>query len=479
MMNFLIKKFSPIILTISSILLIYIFYKSEIVLDGNNRNYYKTYYLISLILIFFSIITFFINQKIKEYLIISGISILITLYLFEGYLIYEDQLSRQKLLKTLPFYDQTLKDQLSREQLYENQTGKKWDTRTKYEFYKDLKKVNNEVVMAVIPKNNFDKYLNRPTIPLSGISDSETIHCNENGYYSIYQSDRYGFNNPNEEWDKKEIEYLLVGDSWTKGDCVNRPNDIGSVLRTLSNKSVLNLGHSGNGPLLEYATLREYFNTNVKKVLWIYSGTDLLNFERELKYKTLTNYLNDLTFTQNLKNRQNEINDLLIKKIDELIKYKYLRHKFKLIEFIKIFNTRNLISKILSPVEKYTTEAETVQLWESKPVSQLLSEFKKILKFTKELTDKNNSKLYFIRIPAYTTFNKKYEFIHPNHEPEEIKESVNEILNELGIPLIDIRKEVFKKEKNPLKLFPFELNGHYTVEGYKKIAETIYKFTKD
>ena len=58
------------------------------------------------------------------------------------------------------------------------------------------------------------------------LSNSETIHCNENGYYSIYQSDRYGFNNPDNEWDKKEIEYLLVGDSFTHGDCVNRPNDI-------------------------------------------------------------------------------------------------------------------------------------------------------------------------------------------------------------------------------------------------------------
>jgi hypothetical protein len=67
------------------------------------------------------------------------------------------------------------------------------------------------------------------------------------------------------EWDKKEIEYLLVGDSFTHGACVNRPNDISSVLRNLSNKSVLNLGMSGNGPLIEYATLREYLDTNVKK----------------------------------------------------------------------------------------------------------------------------------------------------------------------------------------------------------------------
>ena len=75
-------------------------------------------------------------------------------------------------------------------------------------------------------------------------NNKKTIYCNENGYYSIYQSDRYGFNNPDEEWDNKETEYLIVGDSFTDGACVNRPNDIASVLRILSNKSVLNLGYS-------------------------------------------------------------------------------------------------------------------------------------------------------------------------------------------------------------------------------------------
>ena len=77
-MKLLIKKFSSIILTISFLLLIYTFYKSEIIWNGDNRNYYKTYYLISSILICFSIITFFLNEKIKEYLIISGISLVLS-----------------------------------------------------------------------------------------------------------------------------------------------------------------------------------------------------------------------------------------------------------------------------------------------------------------------------------------------------------------------------------------------------------------
>ena len=56
---------------------------------------------------------------------------------------------------------------------------------------------------------------------------------------------------------------------------------------------------------------------------------------------------------------------------------------------------------------------------------------------------------------------------------------IKDIVTELEIPFIDINKEVFEKEKNPLKLFPFEIFSHYNVEGYKKVSETIYKFTKD
>ena len=58
-------------------------------------------------------------------------------------------------------------------------------------------------------------------IPLSGISNIKTIDCNENGYFSFYNSDRYGFNNNDSVWDEKTIEYLLIGDSFTQGACVN------------------------------------------------------------------------------------------------------------------------------------------------------------------------------------------------------------------------------------------------------------------
>ena len=354
-----------------------------------------------------------------------------SLYLFEGYVTYKKYLN---------------------EKLFEKQKGEKWDRRSRVEIYEDLKKLNNEITMVFFPGNHLNK--NDPIFSLSGVSNTETIFCNENGYYSIYQSDRYGFNNPNDSWDKKEIEYLLVGDSFTHGACVNRPNDIASILRTLSSKSVLNLGYNGNSSLIEYATLREYLNPNVKKVLWIYyEGNDLKDLLNEKNDKVLINYLNNLDFTQNLKLRQNEINDLSIKLIEKERKAERKSEKVKnktiLKRFIKLSNVRFLTFPSKSPPP----------------------EFKKILELTKKLTVKNNSKLYFVYLPEKHRYKKKYD--NTNYI------LVKDIVSKLDIPFIDIHKEVIEKEGNLKKLFPIGFRGHYSVKGYKKIAETIYKLTKD
>ena len=128
---------------------------------------------------------------------------------------------------------------IKRAKIYESKTNKSYDKRSKLEVYNDLVKQNKDVVTTVFPYKFVEKK-KLDFFPLSGISKSKTINCNENGFYSIYESDRFGFNNPDKEWISEEIEYVVVGDSFAFGDCVNRPDDITSVLRNLSNKPALN-----------------------------------------------------------------------------------------------------------------------------------------------------------------------------------------------------------------------------------------------
>ena len=97
-------------------------------------------------------------------------------------------------------------------------------------------------------------------------------------------------------------------------------------------------------------------------------------------------------------------------------------------------------------------------------------EFKKILELSNNLVIKNNSKLYFVYMPGYFQYFEK-------HNKSAYYYSVREIVKNLNIPFIDLDEKVNKKEKNPLNLYPFNMPGHYNEEGYRKAAQTIYKFT--
>ena len=443
MFNYLIKIFPIVSTSLSLLLFAYTFFQSEIFYDGEKRYFYNSYYIFSFTLIVLSIITFFLTRKVKEYLVIIFLSTIFTLYLAEAYLSFVENERNHKRISILKNYEES--------------TGKKFDTRSKLEVYEKLKNEDPKITIAPI-KNLFFKIDNKDFFALSGVSNSRTIYCNENGYYSIYESDKYGFNNPNLDWSKKEIEYFLVGDSFSHGACVNRPYDISSVLRKLSNKSVLNLGYGGNGPLKEYATLKEFLIPNVKKIIWLYfEENDLEDLDFELKNKILIKYLNNKNFIQNLSNKQKIIDDFAINRINRERDREKKRTKkkenfsFKIIKFVKVYNVRFFLSNLK---------------FQKKPQD----EFIKIMKLTKNLANENNSQLFFVYLPG----SKRYETKSSNKNYLLIKN----IIEELNIKFIDVHNDVFLKEKNPLKLFSLGPSDHYNEEGYKKVADLLFNLTK-
>ena len=447
-MNTFHKIFKLLILFLASIILLYTFYRSEIVYNGLERKNYIIFYSLSILLIIVYIFFEFSNTKVKEYIIILSISFIFAAYLFEYYLInqfYTANLSQKELIE------------IKSKKLQ----NKNFDKRSLFEVYKDKKNKNPNVVVRMYPTDNL---YNKHLVPLSGISNSLTIHCNENGYYSEYISDRYGFNNPNEEWDQEEIEYILIGDSFTHGECVNRPNDFGSILRSLSKKNILNLGYGGNGPLIQYATIKEYIRPQVKKVLWIYySGNDLDNLNSELKSEILSKYFFEENFSQNLINKQNISDNLLIdlmnkaytKKKNDYVNQNDKKKFRNEIKFLKLYSFRNFL----------------LTYFENKNIKKNnLDKFKNILKKTKRILDKNNTKLYFVYLPSYDHL----KYATDDKNLQEIKN----ILNNLDIDLINIKTEVFDKNKDNLSFFPFRMKGHYTVDGYRLIGKVIYESIK-
>lgn len=434
------KIFNYSLLFFFSLILIYSFKNYFGQSNYEIKQQYLLYSLISFLIVLLIFLSTFFSKKIFfTYLNISIISILFSCYLFESFLILKEILNKNKIYSE--FYEKN---------------GKKYDFRFFTEVYFELKKKDKNISSASTTPNHFLKENELKIFPLSGVSYSKTINCNENGYYSFFQSDRFGFNNPDQIWDLKEIDLVLVGDSFVLGNCVNYPDDISSVL----NKQMitLNLGYAGNGPLIQLASLIEYYPKKSGNVIWFFfEGNDMSDLKIEKKNEILLKYLNDVGFQQKLKEKQGLVNSLIENKIskrmsDEQNSYEIEKKiTFKLKKFFKLSEMRKQIFNSIYLKKNFSNEEFIF--------------FEKIIKYAKDLSEKNKSKFYFVYLPDLS----RYKLGLNNNTYEKIQE----IVNRNNINFIDIKSSVFDKEQYPENLFPFRSRGHYNVEGYFKVSNQI------
>ena len=439
-------------LFISFLFLIYVFFRSEIVNDGLKFNFYVKYYFLAFSLIVGSLSTFFLKRKLKLKVFTLFIWFFCFLYLFEiSIILYKEHIS---------------------EKIYQTKIK---DSRTKYQVYQDFKNNSVNTVTVIYPSLFIDKKNNDDELfPLSGISKIKTIFCNESGYWSMYESDRYGFNNPDFVWDESTFDFVITGDSFAQGACVKSGYTIADQLRKKNKAKVLNLGMSGNGPLIEFAALKEYLNKKkVKRVLWLYyEGNDLLNLKNEISNKILKKYLKS-DFSQNLMTKQSQIDQDLFNFFNSILE----KQKSEKEDEKQPLKTSYILAKAhsvakLFHLRKFLGDLLKINLIDINPgyyEMTLANEFSEILSKSRDYVENKNAKFYFVYIPTHTRFDVR-EWNTDNYKNYK---SVINIVKNLNIPVIDINEKVFKIHDDPLSLFPFKRNGHYTNEGYRLVAEKI------
>ena len=105
------KLISLILLTISTTLLFYTFYESEIKYEGKEHSYYIKYYLICFILVACSAISFFLKNKTIVNILVLFFATLFALYLVNGYLFFKKEMPVNNRTGLYQFYqDQKVLD---------------------------------------------------------------------------------------------------------------------------------------------------------------------------------------------------------------------------------------------------------------------------------------------------------------------------------------------------------------------------------
>ena len=380
------------------------------------------------------------------------------------------------------------------------QMGVPYDTRIKIEVLNDL--IDSGIV--AYPNNSplqfiYSNGLNTDKgriYPLGGISNHTTVYCNESGFWTIFESDEYGFNNPKGLYKTNNVDIVLIGDSIVEGACVKPNNSIGAVLRELGFNAI-SLGRGGNGPIIEFASLKEYVELlKPKIVLWGYYDGDIAELNVEMKSSLLQKYLNEDAFSQNLISRQDEIDSVLINYVNQKYEEEIIRESKLLIQTNPNLTIQDIVNatgldqlialQLIEEREQQRREIKrkkiinhTIRILKLKnfrlrinliSISQNANKsiFKDILHKSKQIISGYGGKMYFVYLPSFRSMYSTDGYVRN-------KESILQIVTELEIPIIDAQSTVFESHQDPLSLFPFRTANHYNAAGYQLIAEEIEK----
>ena len=394
-------------------------------------------------------------------LAILFLSVVVGVYAFEVFLFYREE------ARSLGLQEQRIRAAA--------RLGVPFDSRSKLEVIDEERAAGKDAYPIYYPKSfrRFRPDMDRKDAlyPLSGVSRATTVYCNEGGVWSVFPSDEHGFNNSPGLYDSGEIEAVLAGDSYVDGACVRQDETIAARLRSRGLRTI-SVGKGGNGPLASLGALIEYAERlRPRVVVWSYYRNDLYDLENEKKSPLFRRYLEDDGFSQNLFDRQDEIDRLLIA---------YLKDKE---QEERLLQARNAADERAQGEKRKTLEynpitrifalahlrALVTNLPSQSARSQLEPDynyFRRVLKKAKDLVSGWGGTFYFVYLPRFDKFD--------SGEDHAFRTEVLKTVAALDIPVIDLQP-VFAKHADPVSLFPLRMDSHYTAEGYDIVAETVFR----
>lgn len=302
----------------------------------------------------------------------------------------------------------------------------------------------------------------REVIPLAGPSNATVAACNELGTDLVFETDEMGFNNPRNQWNRKPVDIVVIGDAYVTGFCV-RPeaNLVSHIGRRYPN--TINVGVPGAGPLTELAILREYVaGLRPTTVLWVYFENDLEDLEQEKRFAMMRRYL-EPQFSQNIMGRRKDFDYVLRAYLDDRIR----RHT----------GGKDNIGADATQSNRFDSLFDTVTLEHLRDIVHRIQVkqaadfelFRDVMATARDEVAGWDGQLWFVFLPSWVNFYERaatFDIWRGRN-----RERVLKIVRDLGIPVIDILPP-FSNEKDTNRLF-LGFGLHYTPQGYQVAAKVI------
>lgn len=302
--------------------------------------------------------------------------------------------------------------------------------------------------------------------PLSGVSNRLTVVCNEMGEWITYRSDRFGMNNPDAVWDRDTVPLAVVGDAFANGWCAPAGEHFVTLIHE-DRMDVLNLGQSGNGPLLTLASVLEYLpSKRPSVVLWFhYELNEFRDLSIERLSPLLMRYVSEGQAHQNLLRRQDAVDRALKTYLEAdverwadmgllLVKpLGWIPTPGAIVDFAKLTHLRGHLG-----VAYHDPFPPDHELWS------------RVIAVAKETVEGWSGRLIVVYLPAAP----RYQSAAERASAERTVEWMRADLEAMGLSFVD--EQAFRRAVDPLSLFNRISGGgfgHYTSEGHRLIAESV------
>ncbi|MEX2209228.1 MAG: SGNH/GDSL hydrolase family protein [Myxococcota bacterium] len=332
-----------------------------------------------------------------------------------------------------------------------------YDERSTRQFFADQWAQGNPVYPRIYQLSSRTLAVDGQSVfPTSNLSDRRIVECFADGRYKVYLSDEYGFANPRGLL-TRDAEIVLVGDSFTAGECVSTDQDIAAQLRQ-SHPASVSLGIGGAGPLWELANLVEYgLPLRPRTVFWLYyEGNDLADLTWEARVPELTRYLasQESLLRRNKAEVDARVAELQTREIESLREIKPTaatdgRPLRAWLQTLKLSNLRRRLGLRRDDSSEEQARIETLE---------------RVIVRARTLVERQGGRFVLVYVPDYSRWVGGSVGFDRGLVLEMLRRNDVRVLDLL--PALEAHPDV-------LSLYPHRRMGHFNAAGYAFIAEQL------
>ena len=309
---------------------------------------------------------------------------------------------------------------------------------------------------------------NMDIIPLGTLPHKNITLCSE-GYGLVkIKTDRFGFRNENKVWSSKNINTVIIGDSFVEGQCLQEKYTFVSLLKKNTSDSIIRLSQGGYSAA-HYAFLSKIFLPVIKpkNVIMVFyeNDNDIIDLD-EFHYKFfLEKNIEDYISFKNSEPHPSKKINYFNNKIQDFFQKKIHGSKPDSFEIVTNFFTR------FSKLKKY------LRLTNIKKNFFLLTNPKKLIGSTPVAIDTLISTCKVTKCKTYFVLIRGSDFWdpYPKLHYANYKDSIQLHLNKYGKKLITFDNN----EIDYLDKKYFSPKGpHHSIESNKIIAKKLYQIIK-